>query len=103
MPELGRMDATQAASLARVAPAARQSRIRRGKSAIRGRRAHLRQALHMPAVVAARFSPDLKARFAAMTAAGKPAKAAITAVMRRLFVPANAFLRDDRAWTKAAA
>jgi transposase len=103
MPELGEMDAKQAASLAGLAPVARQSGTWRGKSAIRGGRAHLRQALYMPALVAARFNPDLKAKFAAMTAAGKPAKVAITALMRRLVVLANALLRDDRAWTKAPA
>ena len=103
MPELGRMDAKQAASLAGLAPVARQSGTWRGNSPIRGGRAHLRQALYMPALVAARFNPDLRAKFAAMTAAGKPAKVAITALMRRLVVLANALLRDDRTWTKAVA
>lgn len=103
MPELGQMDAKQAASLAGLAPVARQSGTWRGKSAIRGGRAHLRQALYMPALVAARFNPDLKASFAVLTAAGKPAKVAITAIMPRLIVLANALLRDDRTWTKAVA
>jgi len=102
MPELGQMDAKHAASLAGLAPVARQSGTWRGKSFIRGGRAHLRQALYMPALVAARFNPDLKARFNAMTAAGKPAKVAITALMRRLIVLANALLRDDRTWTQRA-
>ena len=100
MPELGSMDPKQAASLAGLAPVARQSGLWRGKSFIRGGRAHLRQALYMPALVAARFNPDLKARFNAMIAAGKPAKVAITAVMRRLVVLANALLRNDRTWAK---
>ena len=39
----------------------------------------------------------------ARTAAGKPAKVAITAIMRRLVVLANALLRDDRTWTAAIA
>src|SRR5579875_3715202 len=63
MPELGQMDAKQAASLAGLAPVARQSGTWRGKSFIRGGRAHLRQALYMPALVAARFNPDLRATF----------------------------------------
>ena len=94
--------AKQAASLAGPAPVARQSGTWRGKSFIRGGRAHLRQALYMPALVAARFNPDLAARFKAMTAAGKPAKIAITALMRRLIVLANALLRDNRNWTQRA-
>ena len=103
MPELGSMDPKQAASLAGLAPVARQSGTWRGKSFIRGGRAHLRQALYMPALVAARFNPDLKARFNTMIAAGKPAKVAITALMRRLVVLANALLRDDRNWAESIA
>ena len=103
MPELGSMDPKQAASLAGLAPVARQSGTWRGKSFIRGGRAHLRQALYMPALVAARFNPDLKARFNTMIAAGKPAKVAITALMRRLVVLANALLRDDRTWAESIA
>jgi transposase len=103
MPELGTMDAKHAASLAGLAPIARESGTWRGKSSIRGGRAHLRQALYMPALVAARFNPDLKARFATMIAAGKPPKVAITALMRRLVVLANALLRDGRTWTKIPA
>ena len=103
MPELGSMDPKQAASLAGLAPVARQSGTWRGKSFIRGGRAHLRQALYMPALVAARFNPDLRARFNTMIAAGKPAKVAITALMRRLVVLANALLRDDRTWAESIA
>ena len=99
MPELGQMDAKQAASLAGLAPVARQSGTWRGKSFIRGGRAHLRQALYMPALVAARFNPDLRACYSALVSAGKPAKVAITAIMRRIVVLANALLRDDRSWT----
>jgi transposase len=57
----------------------------------------------MPALVAARFNPDLKARFAAMITAGKPPELAITALMRRLVVLANALLRDGRTWTQIPA
>lgn len=99
MPELGQMDHKQAASLAGLAPVARQSGTWRGKSFIRGGRAHLRQALYMPALVAARFNPDLRARFSAMIHAGKPAKVAITAIMRRLVVLANTLLRANRKWS----
>lgn len=103
MPELGQLDEKQAASLAGLAPVARESGNWRGKSFIRGGRAHLRQALYMPALVAMRFNPDLKAKYAAMITAGKPAKVAITALMRKLVVLANALLRKDRKWLKTIA
>lgn len=53
----------------------------------------------MPAMVAARFNADMKAKLEALTKAGKPAKVAITAVMRKLIILANALLRDNRLWT----
>jgi hypothetical protein len=57
----------------------------------------------MPALVAARFNPDLNAKYKQLVAAGKPAKIAITAVMRKLVVTANALLKADRLWTPARA
>jgi transposase len=101
MPELGSIEARQAASLSGLAPITRQSGSWRGKSAIHGGRAPLRQALYMPALVAIRFNPPLKATYLALRKAGKPAKVAIVAVMRKLIVLANALLRDNRMWTEA--
>ena len=43
----------------------------------------------MPAVAAARFNPDLKAKYQAMIAAGKPADVALAALMRKLMELAN--------------
>ena len=103
MPELGSLDNKQAASLAGLAPVARQSGQWKGKSFIRGGRANVRQALYMPALVAARFNPDLKAKYQQLVGAGKPAKIAITAVMQKLIVTANALLNADRLWTPARA
>jgi len=103
MPELGSLDNKQAASLAGLAPVARQSGQWKGKSYIRGGRANVRQALYMPALVAARFNPDLKAKYQQLIAAGKPAKIAITAVMRKLVVTANALIKADRCWQQSIA
>lgn len=102
MPELGEIEPKQAASLAGLAPMARESGQWRGKSFIRGGRAHVRQALYMPALVAMRFNEPLKTRYEALIQAGKPPKIAITAIMRKLIVLANALLRDARPWTPAA-
>lgn len=103
MPELGSLENKQAASLAGLAPVARQSGQWKGKSFIQGGRANVRQALYMPALVAARFNPDLKAKYEQLIARGKPAKVAITAVMRKLIVTANALLKADRMWLKSIA
>ncbi len=103
MPELGTMDAKQAASLAGLAPVTRQSGTWQGKSFIQGGRANLRQAIYMPALVAIRFNPPLKAKYLALRQAGKPAKVAIVAIMRKLVIIANALLRDTRTWTPEVA
>ncbi len=98
MPELGSMNKRQTAALAGLAPITRQSGTWKGKSFIRGGRAHLRQALYMPALVAIRFNHELAEKYQAMIKAGKPAKVAIVAVMRKLIITANALLRDNRKW-----
>lgn len=102
MPELGGLEGGQASSLAGLAPVQRQSGAWKGHAFIRGGRAFLRQALYMPALVACRFNPQMKAGYARLVEAGKPAKVAITAVMRRMIVLANALLRDDRTWAEKA-
>jgi len=99
MPELGQIENKAAASLAGLAPVARDSGKKQGKRFIQGGRAALRQALYMPALVAARFNPDLKAKYQALIQAGKPAKLAITAIMRKLLILANALIRNGRTWT----
>lgn len=52
----------------------------------------------MPALVAMRFNPDHKAKYDQLKATGKAPKVAITAIMRKLVVLANALLRDERKW-----
>lgn len=98
MPELGTLEARQIASLAGLAPVTRESGTWKGRASIQGGRADVRQALYMPTLVACRFNADLKAKYQALIAAGKPSKVAITAVMRKLLILANALLRDQRPW-----
>jgi transposase len=99
MPELGSLEAKQAAALAGLAPMTRQSGRWTGRAFIRGGRASLRRALYMPALAAARFNPELKAKYHQLIAAGKPAKLAITALMRKLVILANALLKAQRQWS----
>ena len=53
----------------------------------------------MAAVAALRCNADMARKYAELRARGKPAKVALTAVMRKLLVLANALLRQDRLWT----
>ncbi|HFB54455.1 MAG TPA: IS110 family transposase [Hellea balneolensis] len=100
MPELGSMDKRQAGALAGLAPVTRQSGNWKGQSFIQGGRADVRKALYMPALVATRFNPVLKAKYQAMMEAHKPFKIVITAIMRKLITIANALLRDNRKWNE---
>ena len=99
MPELGELEAQQAAALSGTAPMTRQSGKRTGKAFVSGGRVKVRQALYMPALVATRFNPDMKAKYIELRERGKPPKVAITALMRKLIVLANALIRDDREWS----
>jgi transposase len=81
-----------------LAPMARQSGQWRGKAFIQGGRKFLRDALYMPALVATRFNPDMKQKYNAMRKAGKPAKVALTAIMRKLIELANTLIKQDRKW-----
>lgn len=103
MPELGTLENKQAACLAGLAPLTRQSGQWTGKAHIHAGRANVRQALYMPALVAARFNPDIKAKYIHLIDAGKPAKVAITAIMRKLIVTANALLKANRLWKESIA
>lgn len=103
MPELGALEPKQAASLAGLAPLARQSGTWTGRAFMRAGRARLRQALFMPALVAARSSPDLASVYQRLVQAGKPRKLAIVAVMRKLVPLANTLLRSKRTWTQKLA
>jgi transposase len=98
MPELGTLEGKEAASLAGLAPFSRQSGKWQGKERIKGGRGTFRRAIYMPALVASRCNPALKAKYDELVRAGKPAKLALTVIMRKLVVLANALLRDDRKW-----
>lgn len=102
-PEIGTLTRKQIASLAGLAPMTRQSGQWRGTAFIQGGRKFLRDALYMPALVAARYNPDLRQRYQTMIQAGKPTKVALTALMRKMIELANALVRQDREWAPKAA
>ena len=70
LPEIGTLNRKQVASLAGLAPMTRQSGNWRGRAFIQGGRKHLRDALYMPALVAMRVNPDLKAKYDQLIGSG---------------------------------
>lgn len=103
LPEIGTLERKQAGSLAGLVPYSRESGTWKGKSFISGGRKPLRDSLYMPALVAMRFNPDLKAKYTQLRTAGKPAKVAIVALMRKLLETANALIKADRFWVEKTA
>jgi transposase len=101
MPELGNLDAKQAASLAGLAPFAPDSGTRQGKRFIRGGRMTVRNVLYMAAMACARCCPDMQAFAQRLRDKGKPHKQVITAVARKLILRANAVLKRQSAWIPA--
>jgi transposase len=98
LPELGSVDRHQIAALAGVAPMNRDSGRYRGKRHIQGGRVEVRAPLYMACLVAIRHNPPLRSFYRRLRDAGKPARVALVAVMRKLLVTLNAIIRDNRAW-----
>ena len=94
LPELGTLNRRQAAALAGLAPHPRESGQWHGRRSIGGGRAPVRRALYMAALVAAHSNHQLKEFYQRLRAAGKPAKVALTAVMRKLIVLMNHILKN---------
>jgi len=72
----------------------------RGKSFIQGDRKLLRVLHSICRACRMRHNPDLKAKYTALIVAGKPAKVALAALMRKFIIFVNTLIRDDREWEK---
>jgi transposase len=95
LPELGQLNRREVAALVGVAPFNRDSGKMRGKRTIYGGRRPVRHGLYMAALVAARHNPILRTFYLRLRAAGKPAKLALTATMRKLLIVLNSALKPD--------
>lgn len=98
LPELGRLNRKQIASLVGLAPIARDSGAWRGQRSIYGGRAHIRQALYMATVTAIRSNACIRAFYERLCNAGKPPKVALVACMRKMLTILNAMMRTQTPW-----
>ena len=96
--ELGNTDRRQISALVGVAPFDYDSGTFKGKRAIRGGRAQVRNALYMATLASMRFNPVLKDFAARLAGKGKAAKVVIVACMRKLLTLLNAMIRDNLTW-----
>ena len=74
MPELGQIDSKAVASLAGLAPVARESGTWKGRRFIRGGRHRVRRMLYMAALTAIRHNPDYIQKYRQLREAGQGAE-----------------------------
>jgi transposase len=98
LPELGTLSRQRLAALVGVAPLNRDSGTRRGSRTIWGGRAHVRATLYMSTLVAVRYNAVLKVFYERLRAAGKTAKVALAACMRKLLTILNAMVKHHTRW-----
>ena len=98
LPELGQLNRRAIAALVGVAPMNCDSGQLRGQRHIWGGRAPVRTTLYMATLTATRHNAPLRAFYRRLRDAGKPAKVALVAVMRKLLTIVNAMLKHQTRW-----
>lgn len=99
LPELGKLNKKQIASLTGLAPHNRDSGKTIGKATTKGGgRRCAKAALYMAAITAIRHNPAIKTFYKRLVENGKPKKLAIIACMRKLLIIANQILKEQRPW-----
>ena len=95
LPELGHCTRRQIASLAGLAPIAKDSGKKCGYRRTGYGRSGVKQAMHMAALSASRYNPLIKPFHVNLIKKGKPPMKALTADARKLLTIINAKIRDE--------
>lgn len=90
LPELGKVDRKQVASLAGLAPNTRQSGAKTGRAYTMGGRQLLKKALYMGALVGTRHNKVLQEFYQRLVENGRPKMVAMIATARKLLIYLNA-------------
>ena len=98
LPELGTLNRKKISALVGVCPYNRDSGYFRGRRSIYGGRAQIRSVLYMSTLASIRHNPVIKAMYNRLRAAGKVAKVAIVACMRKLLTILNAMVKNNQKW-----
>ena len=101
LPELGRLNRREIATLVGVAPMAYDSGTSRGRRRVQGGRFEIRRVLYMATLSAARHNPSIKAFYDRLLAAGKFPKVALVACMRKLLTMLNAMVKHNKPWNQS--
>ncbi len=100
LPEIGTLTRRKIASLAGLAPFARDSGGTTGQRSIRGGRRDAHNALFMPTLCVIRYNPIIKSMYLRLLAAGKRRIVALVACMRKLLILLNRMLKQAKDWAQ---
>jgi len=103
LPELGKLNRKQIASLVGIAPMNRDSGNNTGKRYIRGGRHKVRTVLFVSMMSAIQHHPILKPMYQRLVASGKPKKVALVACARKQITILNAMMKNRTYWEEPMA
>jgi transposase len=98
LPELGKLNRREIATLVGVAPLNRDSGKFRGSRVVWGGRSHVRSALYTSALSASKYNPSIKIFYQRLIEKGKKPKVALTACMRKLLTILNTMVKNNSTW-----
>jgi len=98
LPELGKLNRKEIASLVGVAPINRDSGTKTGHRRIRGGRHKVRTVLFTSMMSAIQHHPKFKPMYQRLVKAGKPKKAALIACARKQLVVLNTMMKNGEHW-----
>ncbi len=98
LPELGRVNRREIASLVGLAPLNRDSGQFRGQRTTGGGRVRVRNALYMPMLTVIRCNPVIRRFYQRLVDHGKPKMTALIAAMRKLLTILNTLVKKDQLW-----
>ena len=99
LPELGRLNRAEIASLVGVAPFNHDSGKFQGQRRIRAGRATVRSGLYMATLTAIRHNPTIKRFAERLMAKNKEFKVCLVACMRKLLSILNVMVKNDQCWS----
>ena len=98
LPELGRVNRREIASLVGVAPLNRDSGQFRGQRTTGGGRVRIRNALYMPMLTVIRCNPLIRRFYQRLLANGKAKMTALIAALRKFLTILNTLIKKDQLW-----
>jgi len=98
LPELGRVNRREIATLVGLAPMNRDSGQFRGKRTTGGGRVRVRTALYLPMLTVIRCNPVIRRFYQRLVDQGKAKMTALVAAMRKLLTILNTMIKNNQLW-----